>query len=150
MEGIMEQERWPAYRVGNADYIHALGVISALFNRLEFRFRSLFPLYVRLPLPTAYGLFADSTNERRMKLMRECIDYSQHPDSIKDDVRYFLDCYKKCVDNRNVLMHATVFFIFGDDDIPCPQLAPPGHQPQGAGFQKFAKKMTHSGLIHTS
>jgi hypothetical protein len=79
-------QTWPAYRVGNPDYIHALGVISALFNKLEFSFRKLFPMYVRLPLSAAYQLFADSSNERRATLMRECIDHSQHPDSIKDDV----------------------------------------------------------------
>jgi hypothetical protein len=96
-------------------------------------------MYVRLPLPAAYALFVYSNNERRLRLMRECITYSQHPESIKDEVLYFLDCYKQCADNRNVLMHSTVFFIFGPGDIPCPQLAPPGHQPQGVGFQKFAR-----------
>src|SRR5208282_2713469 len=92
-----------------------------------------------LPLRAAYALFSDLNNERRLKLMRECINYSVHPDSIKDDVRFFLDSYKKCTDNRNVLMHSTSFFVFGPGDISCPQLAPPGHQPQGVGFQKFAK-----------
>jgi len=138
-ENILRHEEWPAYRIGNRDYIHALGVISAVFNNLEFRLRSLFPMYVRRPLPVAYALFANSNNKRRLGLMREGINYSRHPDTIKDDVRYFLDCYKKCTDNRNVLMHSTVFFIFGPGDISCPQLAPPGHQPEGVGFQKFAK-----------
>jgi hypothetical protein len=130
---------WPAYRVGNPDYIHALGAISSIFNKLEFSFRKLFPLYVRLPLSAAYQLFAESTNERRLNLMRKCVDYSNHPDTIKDDVRYFIACYKTCAENRNVLLHSTVYFIFGPGDIPCPSLSPLGFQPKGVGFQKFAR-----------
>jgi hypothetical protein len=133
------QERWPSYRVGNADYIHALGVIASVFNLLEFRFRSLFPIYTTLPSPPAYRLFATRNNDDRLKLMRECIDYSPHPELIKDDVRHFLTGFKICNDNRNILMHSTVFYLFGPGDVPCPELAPPGQQPQGVGFQKASK-----------
>jgi hypothetical protein len=138
-DSTLARDEWPAYRVGNRDYVHALGVISALFNKVEFNLRKLFPLYVRLPLSAAYQLFVDSNNAQRAKLMRECIVHSSHPDSIKDDVKYFLDCYMKCAENRNVLLHATLYFIFGPGDIPCPSLSPPGFQPQGVGLQKFAR-----------
>src|SRR5262249_4209387 len=37
----MIEQQWPPYRVGNADHLHALGVIASVFNLLEFRFRSL-------------------------------------------------------------------------------------------------------------
>jgi hypothetical protein len=130
-------KEWPPYRVGNPDYIHALGVISAVFNLLEFRFRALFPLYVGLQLP--YKLFAKSHNYKRLGLVREGLKSSPHPDSIKKAVGYFLTGYETGVENRNVLMHSTMFFIFGPGDIPCPTIAPLGHQPQGVGFQKFLK-----------
>ena len=51
---MMPQEEWPEYRVGNRDYIHALGVIASVFNLLEFRFRSFFQyiqeFHPRLPM----------------------------------------------------------------------------------------------------
>jgi hypothetical protein len=135
----MPEGEWPAYRVGNRDYIHALGVIASVYNLLEFRFRSFFPIYTRLPTPAAYALFAKISNEMRLKLIHECIEFSPHPTSIKDDVSYFLAGFRTCADNRNVFMHSTVSFVFGPGDVACPELAPPGQQPQGLRFQKSPK-----------
>jgi hypothetical protein len=74
----MSQDEWPPYRVGNSDYIHALGVIASVYNLLEFRLRSFFPIYARIPTPPAHALFASLTNERRLRLIRECIPFSSH------------------------------------------------------------------------
>jgi hypothetical protein len=71
--------------------------------------------------------------------MRESIDFSLHPEAIKDDIRYFLKGHKICADNRNILMHSTVMYVFGPDDDPCPVASPPGKQPQGIQFQKSPK-----------
>jgi hypothetical protein len=135
----MPEESWPTYRVGNSDYIHALGVIASVFNLLEFRFRSLFPIYTRLPSTSAYNLFAKINNDMRLELIRGTIKFSSHPEPIKDDVRYFLAGFKRCADNRNILMHSTVRYLFGPGDVPCPELSPPGQQPQGLAFQKSPK-----------
>jgi hypothetical protein len=75
----MCKDAWPPYRVGNPDYIHALGVIASVYNLLEFRFRSFFPIYTRVPTPSAYILFAKTSNDMRLELMRGCIPFSQHP-----------------------------------------------------------------------
>jgi len=130
---------WPTYRVGNSDYIHALGVIASVYNLLEFRFRSLFAIYTRLPSEPAYKLFGKLSNEMRLELIRGAIPFSPHPEPIKQDVNHFFTGYKICADNRNILMHSTVAYVFGPGDIPCPELSPPGHQPQGVVFQKFSK-----------
>jgi hypothetical protein len=61
------------------------------------------------------------------------------PQSIKEDVRYFLDGFTKCAENRNVLMHSTVMYLFGPDDEPCPAVSPPHKQPKGLAFQKSPK-----------
>jgi hypothetical protein len=84
----MPENRWPLYRVGNSDYIHALGVIASVFNLLELRFRSLFPIYTRLPSKPAYTLFAKISNEMRLELIEGAIEFSSHPEQIKDDVRF--------------------------------------------------------------
>jgi hypothetical protein len=135
----MPQNEWPAYRVGNRDYIHALGVIASVFNLLEFRFRSFFPIYTRIPSQPAYALFAKINNELRLELIRGAMNFSSHPEPIKADIRHFLAGFKICADNRNILMHSTVIYLFGPDDDPCPVTSPPGNQPQGLAFQKSPK-----------
>jgi hypothetical protein len=135
----MSERSWPPYRVGNPDYIHALGVIASVFNLLEFRFRSLFGIYTRLPSKPAYTLFGKITNELRLELINGAIEFSTHPEPIKDDVRHFLAGFKRCADNRNILMHSTVRYFFGPGDVPCPELSPPHQQPQGLAFQKSPK-----------
>ena len=36
-------------------------------------------------------------------------------------------------------MHSTVMYLFGPSDVPCPELSPPGQQPQALAFQKSPK-----------
>jgi len=131
----MPDATWPSYRVGNPDYIHALGVIASIYNLLEFRFRSLFSIYVQ-PTNFAYKLFHKTNNHDRQEFIREALDFSSHPEAIKDEVRHFLDAYRICTDNRNIFMHSTVMFVFGPGDTACPELSPPNEQPQGLAFQK--------------
>jgi hypothetical protein len=135
----MSDKPWPPYRVGNPQYIHALGVIASVFNLLEFRFRSLFGIYTKMPLETAYITFTKITNETRLELVTSALKFSTHPDPIKDDVSFFLKGYKICAHNRNTFMHSTVFYVFGPDDDPCPVTSPPHAQPLGLGFQKSPK-----------
>jgi hypothetical protein len=133
----MSLTEWPPYRVGNPDYIHALGVIASSFNRLEFRLRALFRIYMRSSPKVAYILFAKLTNQNRLELMYEALDDSDHPESIKEDVRYYLGGFKTCADNRNILMHSNVTYVFGPGDEPCPTIA--RDQPHGVAFQKWPK-----------
>jgi hypothetical protein len=135
----MSETPWPPYRVGNSDYIHALGVIASVYNLLEFRFRSLFPIYTRLPSEPAYKLFGKLSNEMRLELIQGAIPFSSHPEPIKQDIYYFLTGFKICTDNRNTLMHSTVVYVFGPGETQCPEQSPPGQQPQGVAFQKSPK-----------
>jgi hypothetical protein len=131
----MPQDEWPSYRVGDADYLHALGVVASVFNHLEFRFRSLFNLYVSLPTRMAFGLFAKINNQMRSDLASQALDYSEHPQPIKDHVRHFLTGYGICVENRNILMHSVTAFTWLDSNAErCPVLSP--KQPDGVKFQK--------------
>jgi len=75
----------------------------------------------------------------RLELIHDAIQFSTHPEPIKDEVRYFLAGFKRCTDNRNILMHSTVMFLFGPGDVACPELSPPDQQPQGLAFQKSPK-----------
>jgi hypothetical protein len=137
MEFTMPQNEWPAYRVGNPDYIHALGVIASVFNRLEIHLRELFRTYTGLPSQISYTLFAKISNQMRLELMHGAIDFSSHPEPIKENVRHFLTGFKICADNRNIFMHSTAVYLFGPDDEPCPAISP-HKQPKGVAFPKIA------------
>jgi hypothetical protein len=135
----MPDKAWPPYRVGNPEHIHALGVIASVFNLLEFNFRQLFNLYLRLPSSIAYALFAKISNEMRLDLANRALDYSPHPNSIKDHVRHFLAGFRACAENRNILMHSVAMFFWDDPNAErCPVLTP--HiQPDAVAFQKTPK-----------
>lgn len=135
----MSDQPWPPYRVGNAEHIHALGVIASLFNLLEFNFRQLFKLCLGLPPSLGYTLFAKINNELRLELARRAVDRSSYPDSIKEHVRHFLAGFRACTENRNILMHSTTMFFWDDPKAErCPVLTP--HiQPDAVAFQKFPK-----------
>jgi hypothetical protein len=131
-------KEWPPYRVGKPEYLHALGVIASVFNQLEFRFRSLFSIYVQSPDGNPYDLFARKNNQERQRLMAEALPNSLHPQQIKDCVAYFLTGYRVCTDNRNVLMHSLTAFVWLDPDTErCPVLNPA--QPDGIVFQNWPK-----------
>jgi hypothetical protein len=97
------EEAWPPYRIGNADHLHALGAIAMAYNLLEFRMRELFNLY-----SIGDDVFTKNNNFERLKIIRDAIDKSSHPEAIKSDVRYFLDAYETCTENRNVLHRSVV------------------------------------------
>lgn len=144
----MSREEWPPYRVGNPEYLHALGVVASVFNLLELRFRSLFHLYFRLPAAIAYGLFEKSNNQERMRLVAEALPYSCHPEPIRDHVTHFLAGYRVCVDNRNILMHSVTAFVWLDPDADrCPVSNPA--QPDGVTFQKWPKSNPLNLIIYT-
>ena len=129
------EDKWPPYRIGNADHLHALGAIAMAYNLLEFRLRNLFNLY-----SIGDEVFTKNRNFNRLKLIREAVDKSAHPDAIKKDVKYFLDAYETCTENRNILMHSITMFTWLDPDADqCPVSNP--KQPDGLAFQKPARKI---------
>jgi hypothetical protein len=128
------EEAWPPYRIGNADHLNALGAIAMAYNLLEFRMRELFNLY-----SIGDDLFTKNNNFERLKIIRDAMDKSSHPEAIKNDVRYFLDAYETCTENRNVLMHSVAMFTWLDPNADrCPVSNP--NQPDGIAFQKPARK----------
>ena len=134
----MPQDEWPPYRVGNPTHIHTLGVIASVYNLLEFRFGKLFKMYLGLSFSVSSTLFARINNAMRLDLTRHAIEYSSHPDSIRDDVRHFLAGFTACAENRNILMHSVTMFTWLDPNAErCPVLSP--QQPNGVAFQKSPK-----------
>lgn len=124
------QIEWPApsYYVGSPNFIHALGVISANYNLLEYEFRRFFRMYTRLPHSTSTQIFMTTTNETRANLLKMCLEESAHPARIRNRVLRFVEGYLACAQNRNILMHSQTI----------PIIASSGWQP--VHFRKMSKK----------
>jgi len=100
--------QWPEphYFVGSPEFIHAIGVLSASYNLLEFRLRQFLELYTHLPHPTGTQVFISSNNQERLNLLRMCVAKSVHPLRVRNRVMRFADGYDACTQNRNILMHS--------------------------------------------
>jgi hypothetical protein len=100
--------QWPEphYFVGSSEFIHAIGVLSASYNLLEFRLRQFLELYTHLPHPAGTQLFISSNNQERLNLLRMCVAKSAHPLRVRNRVMRFAAGYDACTQNRNILMHS--------------------------------------------
>jgi hypothetical protein len=63
----------------------ATGAIAIAYNLLEFCMRGLFNLY-----SIRDGVFTNKNNFERLKIIREAVDKSSHPDAIKKETKLFV------------------------------------------------------------
>lgn len=103
-----DPEVWPPYEVGQPKHIHALGVIAAKYNGLEFSLFCLMMDYTGLSSETAQWLFANLSNNLRLDLLKRCVREKETEPVMKEYVLHFADCFDVCAENRNILMHSMV------------------------------------------
>src|ERR1041385_6792224 len=94
---------WPSprYEVGSRDFAHALGVISANFNSLEFQLLQIFRLYARMDAVAAQHAFSKLNNHDRIIVMKRAAESSLHPLRIRNRVLRILEGYAASAENRN-------------------------------------------------
>src|SRR5215207_6437733 len=105
---------WPDYLSGPAEHYHALGVIAAMFNVLEYRFLGLFLLYQGYSDDTAWLFRRLKDNRLRMDILTRAVEARAETPEIKDAVLWFMEGFGICGDNRNVLMHSTTTTVTTD------------------------------------
>ncbi len=99
---------WPAYRSEHRDHYHALGVITSLFNDLEFHLFATFAHALKMKASIAQRLFVLLSNHERIDVARVAI--AVNPDeALRDLISYFLDCYVVAAENRNFLAHSNLY-----------------------------------------
>lgn len=106
----MASRKWPRYEIGHKDYIFALGVISANFNKLEGGLRLQFAINVRLSADAVNFLFARLDNSQRIMLIRHCLTELPYNEQEKHAIDHFMKGYAICTENRNILLHAEVYY----------------------------------------
>lgn len=123
----MSNPEWPAYRIAPAAHLHAVGVIAAKYNELEYALLTLMLPYTGMPLGALKYTFANTSNKFRTDLLLLCIQHSAVTSAASEATRHFVKGYQICAENRNLLMHSLVgdattdnhaFFVKSPKDKP--------------------------------
>lgn len=79
-----------------------------MYNHLEFALFCLTLDYAGLTNKTTQWLFANTSNNTRLDLLKRSVTEKEANPSVKDSVLHFADCFDICAENRNILMHSMV------------------------------------------
>lgn len=104
-----ETPEWPSYEIGPKDSIFALGVVSANFVRLESAVYAMFGTILGIDGNLSSRLMFKIGPEMRDRLMREMLPTRVWPKEVQDMAWHFIEGHKVCYENRNKLMHSSVF-----------------------------------------
>jgi hypothetical protein len=88
------------------DHLHALGVVAANFNHLEFALLALFYIFAGLDDGTAQHLFSYLKNDKRVDILLRSIKARETDPDVNDRATHFTKGFNVCAENRNYLMHS--------------------------------------------
>ena len=99
-----DSDTWPlpAYEVGQPKHIHALGVVAARYNMLEFALECLMFDYIGMSSDTTQYLFANLSNNLRLDLLKRCVEDREADNDTKEAMLHFVSCFSVCAENRNM------------------------------------------------
>jgi hypothetical protein len=95
------------YGKNRTDQMHALGVVAANFNGLEFSFLCIFSHYFDFSDRSGV-LFQNFKNNFRVDTLRAIIESYEKQPLASMHVEHFLLGFEICADNRNLLMHSEI------------------------------------------
>lgn len=105
----------PSYYVGTDSFVHAIGILSANYNLLEFQLMRLFKVYtINHPIASTL-LFNSINNHNRLTIIKIIAPDSSHPLRVRNRVVEFCKGFNGCATNRNILMHSQMIPIIQDD-----------------------------------
>jgi hypothetical protein len=96
----------PTYHIGQRDHLHALGVIIASYNQLEFSFFIFFMRYLNIATVPAQKLFELVSNPNLIDLLRDAVNDTERDDRVKESVLYFIAGVETLAGIRNFLAHS--------------------------------------------
>lgn len=98
---------WPEIRKEHSAHFHALGLIIATYNGLEFALFNLFVWYLKIEDSiSAYKIFGAMNNSKRLDCLRDTLDRVKNNGPAVDAVQYFISAFDVLTSNRNLLAHS--------------------------------------------
>lgn len=101
-------EKWPSYAVGSDKHIHALGVVAINYNRLEMALDRLLYMYLGASREPYCYVFNALNDPSRQALYKLCVNKEEADHALRDHLIYFVECFRVCAQNRNILLHSNV------------------------------------------
>lgn len=108
MRAPRHSKKWPPYIESTQESLHALGVISVVYNRLERALEALLGSTLKIGHEQVSVLFQKIQNDVRISIIQHAMKREEWPALLKDHVAYFLKAYRICAENRHGLMHSNV------------------------------------------
>lgn len=102
----LTDEQWPEYLPGSPDHILMVGIIALNYGRMENMFRYLFSVVTRMNEIQVSAIFERMPNNIRQTVLSEVMAQTTLPIELKERVKYFIDGFRICADNRHDLMHS--------------------------------------------
>jgi hypothetical protein len=108
---------WPPkfYEGSSAPHMEALGIVSAIYNHLEYTVFLLILTYSQLGHDVAKSLFERMSNWQRLKFLQDCSESRTERNPMHEHVMNFIDCFEIVAENRNTLMHSMILGADGDE-----------------------------------
>jgi hypothetical protein len=97
---------WPDYLPLPHEDILAIGVIALNYCQLENMFRVLFSSVTRLNEHQTQALFHRLANNIRKDVLSDLLAKTMLPDELRDPIKYFLEGFGQCAENRHLIMHS--------------------------------------------
>jgi hypothetical protein len=105
------EETWPhsvSLKPDLKDHMHALGILIARYNVLEFTLFMFLYYYLNDSKTTAPALiFSRLNNQYRIDILKLYVETEADP-AVKSRVEAFLSAFGTCTENRNFLAHAQI------------------------------------------
>ena len=108
---MSESDQWPSpdYNPGSRDHLHAIGVISMMFNAFERGLHDLYeihPLRQRVPQRLIDLYFYSLNEDRRTQAIQKVFKSFERSPKVKAIVTNLVDYFEWCKDARNKVLHA--------------------------------------------
>lgn len=105
---MTNKSEWPAptWHIGQADHLHALGVITSAFNQLEFVLLLFFMRFVVSEPKAAQRIFALLSNYNTSDLVRDALESKEEHVAARESSLHFLRGFDILEWNRNFLAHS--------------------------------------------
>jgi hypothetical protein len=105
------EDTWPDphYHVGPQKHLHAVGVMTALYNTLDGYTQSFFQHYFDkcgVPPTTSSFLFLELNEQKRLDALRRVFTDCEKNDAVREALMNFLKYFQWCWDARNKIAHS--------------------------------------------
>jgi hypothetical protein len=101
------EDTWYYFRGIPPEYAHALGVFTAFYNLLERDLLRIVEAYLDADRDVREFIYFEMTNKERCDLVLLLAAKHEADEGTQDAIRHLIICFNDCVQNRNILLHAT-------------------------------------------